>query len=168
MKNRVIVLLTCFLTHWNINVSGQDFFQDNRHLEIHFEYSHSLLKDGYKLVRIVRSQDSCYFDTRDTRPTRDTAWFMMKPSKTKSISCSEFNEILNSFNSIESREIMNHNNDLVIIDGYSFTLTLTNMNSNVTYSLHSPERTDIGIENFINTVDLMLKMDETTWKKILK
>lgn len=151
-----------------MHVSGQDFFQDHDHLEIHFEYNHSLKKDGYKFLRIVRSQDSCYFDTRDTRPTSDSAWFMMSPSRTKSISCSEFNEILDSFNSIESREILNHNKDVVIMDGYGFTLTLTNMNSKVTYSLHTPQRTDNGIENFIKTVDLMFKMDKTTWKKILK
>ncbi len=148
MKNQIIVLLSSFLFLLNINLTGQNIYQDIDYLEIRFEYSHSLLKDGYKFLRIVRSQDSCYFDTRNTRPKSDSAWFMLKPNKMESISCSDFDEVVNNFNRIERSEILDHNKDMVIMDGYRFTLTLTNMNSEISYSLYTAQRSDKEIENF--------------------
>jgi hypothetical protein len=168
MKSRAVVIFTCFMILLNANLSGQDLYKDIDYLEIHFKYTHSLLKDGYKHIIVTRSQDSCYFEIRNKAPASDSAWFMVKPNRVGSISCGAFDEIVNSFNDIDNREVMYHNKGVVIMDGYGFSLTLTNQNSRVDYSLHSPRRTDEGIENFKNTVELMLKLDNTTWKKLLK
>jgi hypothetical protein len=168
MRVLIILIITSLLIFLTNNSIGQDHYSDIDYLEIRFEYHHSILKDGHKLIRIIKSTDSCYFEVRDIKQTNDTVWFMIPPNKQASIPCSKFEEILTSFNGINNHDILSHHKDLVISHGYSLTLTLTNINSEVAYSLRSPQKTDEGIESFINTVDLLLELDETTWKKLIK
>ncbi|MCA1751401.1 MAG: hypothetical protein LC670_06340, partial [Flavobacteriales bacterium] len=84
------------------------------------------------------------------------------------IPCNFFDSVQEEIHKIRSEDILLHNKNIDISDGYRVELKLTNGNAYVSYQLHTPRKKDDHIEGFKNAANLMLSLVETTWEKWIK
>jgi hypothetical protein len=169
MKTRLPIPLTilfCFLLLAE-NVQSQTLWQDYDYLEITLSYEGSF--GGKKSIKLVQfSQDSYSFLYTPIIKSGKDYWRRDELIKENTIPCSVFDSVKEEIHKIRSEDILLHNKNIDISDGYGVQLKLTNGNAHVSYKLHTPKKKDDHIEGFKNAANLMLSLVGTTWEKWIK
>ena len=169
MKAQKKIVLTILL--FTLLVSKESFCQklwpNYDYLEIKLSYNHSF--GGKKSISVIQFlTDSCYYEYfAPIKPGKDF-WRKDELNSTDTISCSYFDLVKAEFNKIKTEDILLHNRNILIMDGFQINLTFSNGSNSVAYQLHSPRKKDEHIEDFKKTASMMLTLVGTSWNQWIK
>jgi len=142
-------------------------WEEYDYLEFKLTHSHSF--GGQKLVRLIHfSKDSCFYEYYESQKTDLIEWWKREPEKRDTIGCKTFDKVTELFDSIKTREILLHNDDVIISDGFMVSLEMTNGNSSAIYKIHTPRKKDEHIEDFETCANLMLNLVDENWNRWIK
>lgn len=167
MNRLIIIGVTVYFCLSSLIGLSQIPWEEYDYLEIRLTHSHSF--GGHKLVRLVHfSKDSCFYEYYESPKADLIEWWKNDPENRDTIGCSSFNKASELFDSIESREILLHNDDIIILDGFMISLEMTNGNSSAIYKIHTPRKKDEHIEDFKICANLLLNLVGENWIKWIK